>query len=341
MKITNTVRVDFSIGNYTDTVECDVVPMTVCHLLLGHPWQYDRDIHHNGKANTRQLHWKGKDIILCPMTPQAIVNESRQKTEVRLEQGEQHREPSLAVYDPFSALAVTHFTSCFAAAPLIVRAYATSPDAPCMLSTTVAPAAPAVPATPDMPTAPIAVDVPWTPCSTFLPLRGDADGPAPAATKMTDMGAYILMATKEDLREFGNDPTVIPLVLVYKGEILVSNDNTPLSLGVSTILHEFDDVFPEEVPTGLPPLRGIEHQIDLIPGATLPNHAPYRTNPDETKEFQKQVQALLDKGYIHVSLSPCAVHVILLPKKYGAWHMCVDCRAINNITIRYHHPIPR
>jgi hypothetical protein len=41
MKITNTVRVDFSIGNYTATMECDVVPMNVCHLLLGHPWQYD------------------------------------------------------------------------------------------------------------------------------------------------------------------------------------------------------------------------------------------------------------------------------------------------------------
>jgi hypothetical protein len=57
-------------------------------------------------------------------------------------------------------------------------------------------------------------------------------------------------------------------------------------------------------------------------------------NPDETKEIQKQVQALLDKGYIHVSLSPCVVPVILVPKKVGTWHMCVDCRAINNITIR-------
>ncbi|KAK1653102.1 hypothetical protein QYE76_070907 [Lolium multiflorum] len=57
----------------------------------------------------------------------------------------------------------------------------------------------------------------------------------------------------------------------------------------------FGDVFPEEVPAGLPPLRGIEHQIDLILGASLPNRAPYRTNPEETKEIQKQVQALLDK----------------------------------------------
>jgi hypothetical protein len=88
-------------------------------------------------------------------------------------------------------------------------------------------------------------------------------------------------------------------------------------------------------------MRGIEHQIDLIPGATLPNRAAYRTNREETKEIQRQVQDLLDCGYVRESLSPCAVPMLLVPKKYGTWRICVDCRAINNITIRYHHPIPR
>jgi hypothetical protein len=109
---------------------------------------------------------------------------------------------------------------------------------------------------------------------------------------------------------------------------------------VADILQEYVDVFPSEVPVGLPSLRGIEHQIDLIPCASLLNRAPNRTNSEETKEIQRQVQDLVDKGYVSESLSPCAVPVILVPKKDGSWRMCVDCRAINNITIPYRHPIP-
>ncbi|XP_068486578.1 uncharacterized protein [Phaseolus vulgaris] len=110
---------------------------------------------------------------------------------------------------------------------------------------------------------------------------------------------------------------------------------------VHKFLKEFGDIFPKEGPIGLPPVRGIEHQIDLVLGAILPNRPAYRTNPEETKEIESQVQELLEKGWVQKSLSPYAVPVLLVPKKDGKWRMCCDCRAINNITIKYRHPIPR
>jgi hypothetical protein len=141
----------------------------------------------------------------------------------------------------------------------------------------------------------------------------------------------VMMARKGELKEL-SEPNAMFFVLLYKDNFLVSNDlpSTPPS-AVFDVLQEYEDVFPEEVPLGLPPKRGIEHQIDLVPGAPLPNRAPYRTNPEETKEIQRQVQELNNKGYVKESLSPCAVPVLLVPKKDGSWRMCVDCRATNTL----------
>ena len=72
LKVTHKVRVKFNIGTYYDEVICDVVPMDVCQLLLGRPWQYDRNAIHEGRSNTYVFRDVGIKRVLQPMGNNAI-----------------------------------------------------------------------------------------------------------------------------------------------------------------------------------------------------------------------------------------------------------------------------
>ena len=70
IKVKHRCLVSFTIGkHYQDEVWCDVVPMDVCHLLLGRPWQYDRQIIYDGFKNTYTFRKDGHKIILAPLKP--------------------------------------------------------------------------------------------------------------------------------------------------------------------------------------------------------------------------------------------------------------------------------
>ena len=98
------------------------------------------------------------------------------------------------------------------------------------------------------------------------------------------------MSRHEVQREIvAHNPIFLAIPRPFKLEPLVDIPHC-----LDNLVIKFQDVF-QDPPKGLPPLRGVEHQIDLIPGSSLPNRPTYRTNPSETKEIRQQIEALIEK----------------------------------------------
>jgi hypothetical protein len=99
-------------------------------------------------------------------------------------------------------------------------------------------------------------------------------------------------------------------------------------------------VFPDDLP-GMPLKRAIEFKIELQPGTAPISKAPYKMSPVELKELKIQLQGLLDKGYIHSSISPWGCSVLFVKKKDKELRLCVDYRPLNVVTIKNKYPLPR
>ena len=104
-------------------------------------------------------------------------------------------------------------------------------------------------------------------------------------------------------------------------------DTIVVSLKVSDvpIVNEYLDVFLEEL-SGLPPHREVEFQIETISGVAPISMAPYRMALAELKELKKQLEELLDRGFIRPSISPWGAPVLFVRKKDGSMRLCIDNR---------------
>jgi len=166
--------------------------MDACHILLGHPWMYDRKVMHNGFLSTYSFSRGGKKITLTPLSPSELSKHKLQKSPERSDMLFAYSEPFLkASYHEFRAFKE------------------------------------------------------W------------------------------ILATQEESKSLLPDHSI-----------------------AKSLLKWFSHVFPEEIPSGLPPKRDLQHHINLIPGSVLPNKLSYRMNPKDTSEIQKQMEELMAKGLV-------------------------------------------
>jgi hypothetical protein len=107
---------------------------------------------------------------------------------------------------------------------------------------------------------------------------------------------------------------------------------------MKAILHEFSEILKE--PTGLPPIRDVDHCISLNAGTEPINVQPYRYAYYQKEEIEKQVHEMLNSCLIRPSTSPFSSPVLLVKKKDGTWCFCTDYRALNAATVKDCFPIP-
>jgi hypothetical protein len=134
------------------------------------------------------------------------------------------------------------------------------------------------------------------------------------------------------------------ILLMIKPKDNVENEafqgcDEKLKFDLYVVVNQYDEMFRK--PKGLPPKRGIQHEIQLQQDCPLPNIGMYRIPVMENVEIKNQIQEFLDKGVIMPSTSPCGSPIVLVPNKDGTWCMCVDFRALNKITVKNRYPLPR
>ncbi|GJP51861.1 hypothetical protein CLOM_g10990 [Closterium sp. NIES-68] len=110
---------------------------------------------------------------------------------------------------------------------------------------------------------------------------------------------------------------------------------------MAKIIREYPEIFPDDLPSGLPPEQPQDHKIELEPGAQPTIRTQWHLTQPELQELRNQLDYLRAKGFIRPSTSPFAAPIMFTPKKDGGLRMCTDYRALNRVTIKSRYPIPR
>ena len=113
----------------------------------------------------------------------------------------------------------------------------------------------------------------------------------------------------------------------------------PIPPEVQKLLDKYKSVF-EDHPNTLPKQRDTDHKIELIPDAKIPTHRIYRLTPEQDDELKTQLDKYLKAGQIERSYSPFGASTLFAKKKDGTQRLCIDYRALNDITVKDVYPLP-
>nr|XP_024926556.1 uncharacterized protein LOC112490622 [Ziziphus jujuba var. spinosa] len=207
------------IGDEGDEMDAEFVEaideMDACHILLGRPWLFDRNVQHTGRQNTYSFIWHNKKIVLLPPTPPGTTPHKTSRDKLR------HPHQNL-------------------------------------------------------------------------------------------LGQLNTLSATQDSSQYHNSHALIALILKV---VEMTESNITIPPTIQPLLEEYSDLSQTDLSNELPPLRDLQHNIDLLSDASLPNLPHYRMSPKEHAILQGIVDDLLPKNLVHPSLSSCAVPTLLVSKK--------------------------
>lgn len=169
--------------------------------------------------------------------------------------------------------------------------------------------------------------------NTCVELQGLAPTPAMSLhsfQKLTHNNPEAQLFSIQYIKPTTNAPSTYTLL----PQTLPSHLNSQFQTLITNHANLFDE------PSSLPPPRPTDHTIPLVSQSTPVNVRPYRYPHSQKVEIEAQISKLINTGWIQPSTSPFSSPVLLLKKKDGSWHMCVDYRALNALTVRDRFPLP-
>jgi hypothetical protein len=119
----------------------------------------------------------------------------------------------------------------------------------------------------------------------------------------------------------------------------VQTSKSSISLDIQRVIDKHSKVF-EDIPKGLVPPQDHDHAIHLIPTIVPPSIRPYRFPYGQKSGIEHMVEEMLEVGIIRPSQSYYSTPVVMVHKREGSWHICLDYIVLNNITIKDKFPIP-